>query len=178
MRLFFALPLPEELKVRLADFQRRAKALGLTASWPDPQGLHLTLAFLGETEQARIPLLLEVARHHAAGHAPFALQTAGLGGFPSDHRARILWLGLEEEPRLAGLCADLRQGLKGAGQAFDEKPFRPHLTLARFKAATEIRGLGAGPGSFPFEVRELVLFQSVATPGGARYRGIGAASLG
>ncbi len=178
MRLFFALPLSNELKVRLAEFQQRSKRLGLPASWPDPQGLHLTLAFLGEQEETRVPLLLEVAHRTVASREAFTLGTSGLGGFPSDHRARILWLGVGQEPRLDALCAGLRQGLKEVGQAFDEKPFRAHLTLARFKAAVDIGLLGGAPEPCPFAVRELVLFQSVTTPAGARYRTLGVATLG
>lgn len=178
MRLFFALPLPDELKTRLAAFQQRSKGLGLPASWPDPQGLHLTLAFLGEQDETCVPLLLEVARRAVASHEAFTLRTSTLGGFPSDRRARILWLGVEQEPRLDVLCARLRQGLREVGQAFDEKPFRAHLTLARFKAAVDIGLLGGAPEPCPFAVRELALLQSVTTPAGSRYRALGVAPLG
>lgn len=178
MRLFFALPLPDELKTRLADFQRRSKALGVPASWPEPQGLHLTLAFLGELEETCVPSLLDVARCAGVSSAAFTLRTATLGGFPSDRRARIVWLGVEEEPRLDALCARLRQDLKLAGHAFDEKPFRAHLTLTRLKNATDIGLLGEAPEPCSFAVRELVLFQSVTTTAGARYRRLGVATLG
>lgn len=178
MRLFFALALPKELKDRLASFQQQVKRLSPPASWPDPGSLHLTLAFLGEQSDACVPSLMGVARRSASTCQAFTLKTGALGGFPSDRRARILWLGMEEEPSLEALCTLLRQGLKQGGFAFDEKPFRAHLTLARFRSGADIGALGRAPEPCRFDVRELVLFQSVMTPAGARYRGIDAAPLG
>ncbi len=178
MRLFIAIPLPDELKERLAALQQRGKARGIQASWPDPRGLHLTLAFLGETPEAEVPRRWEVTRTCAAGHPAFGLRTQALGGFPSDRRARVLWLGLEEPPSLLSLCRSLRQGLKDAGCSFDEKPFKAHLTLARLKAPIDIGRFGESPEAWAFEARELTLFQSVTTAAGAQYRVIGAATLG
>lgn len=177
MRLFFALPLPEPLQEELARFQKRAKDAGVSGSWPSPAGMHLTLAFLGECAETRVPSLMEAASRIACGHAPFTLQTSRLGGFPKAHAARVLWLGLEEQPLLRTLAEDLRSGLHEVGQAFDDKPFKAHLTLARFKAPQAVTRFPEPPAAIIFEIREIMLYQSVRGLEGSRYLVVGTAPL-
>lgn len=178
MRLFFALPLPERVRKELAHIQAHLKASGGPASCPDPVGLHLTLAFLGEWEEAAVPGLMAVARLATAGHPMLRLKTARLGGFPRDRAARVLWLGLDDDPGLRALAEGLRQGLRAAGMGFHDQPFRAHLTVARFKAPQDLARFGEAPEPLAFEVRELVLFQSVQTSTGSRYVPLGVVPLG
>jgi len=178
MRLFFAIPLPAKVQEALASVQQQVKTAVGGGSWPDPQGLHLTLAFLGEQEVARVPALVELALRVVAGHSVFWLRTSHLGGFPSARAARVLWLGLDEEPRLLALAQDLRGGLRAEGVAFDVKPFKAHLTLARFKAPQVVGMFEEPPAPLAFEAREVVLFQSVQTTFGARYVTLGKAEFG
>jgi len=140
--------------------------------------LHLTLAFLGEQGPSEIPALMALALQVVAGHSAFWLRTSQLGGFPNARAARVLWLGLEEEPKLLALVQDLRGGLRAAGVAFDAKPFKAHLTLARFKAPQSMAALEEPPAPWTFEAREVVLFQSVQTTSGSRYVAQGRAPLG
>lgn len=173
MRLFFAIPLPDDVKAVLGRFQAEARGHGLAAAWVRPEGMHLTLAFLGETEPARVPGLLALAERSAG--ADFLLRTTRLGGFPKDRAARVVWLGLQEEPLLAEAAARLRAGLREAGIPFDGKPFRPHLTLARPRMPVDIGSLGPGPEPRAFPARELVLYQSLQVPAGTEYRALGRA---
>lgn len=156
LRLFFALPLPADLRESLDCWQRgQAEVEG----WTRPEGLHLTLAFLGERSAEAVSTLLTIAGPIADRHRSFRLCTAGLGGFPTAGTARVLWLGLESSPALEALAADLRGTLAAAGEAFDAKPFRPHLTLARWRRARTVAGF-APPPPIPFTVGRLVLFES------------------
>ena len=177
MRLFFAIPLPETLQNELAAFQARNREAEGAASWPDPRALHLTLAFLGEQEPTRVPGLLVTAGSAVAGHGPFELTTSGLGGFPRDGSARVLWLGLEAQPRLSALALALRGGLAAAGIVFDNKPFKAHLTLARFRIARSITRFGTPPGPIAFTAGEVVLYQSLPLHGGHRYLPLGRVTL-
>lgn len=171
MRLFFALALPVEVRAELAAFQARARAVA-KGSWPAPENLHLTLAFLGDQPEGALPRLMEVGQRVAAGHGVLHLRTAGLGGFPRASRARVLWLGLEAEPRLQLLAARLREGLRHEGFDPDDKPFTAHLTLARLATPTDIAAFGAGPQGMGFEARELTLFRS-HLGSGAHYEKLG-----
>ena len=173
MRLFFAIPLPDDVKAALGRFQAEARGRGLAAAWVRPEGMHLTLAFLGETEPARVPGLLALAERGAG--PDFLLATTRLGGFPKDRAARVVWLGLQEEPLLAEATARLRAGLRETGVPFDGKPFRPHLTLARPRTPVDIGSLGPGPEPQAFPARELVLYQSLQVREGTEYRALGRA---
>ena len=177
MRLFFAIPLPERLQDELARFQTRTRLCEGKVSWVSPGGLHLTLAFLGEQDGSRVPVLFEVALRAASRHPVFPLKTSHLGGFPKDRSARVLWLGLDEQPGLSLLAEDLRKGLRETGISIDEKPFNAHLTLARCKAPQNVAQFGEPPAPMAFEARGLVLFQSVQTPSGSRYLALGTAPL-
>lgn len=156
LRLFFALPLPPELR----------EALGLwrpalpPARWARPEGLHVTLAFLGERPAEALPVLEGIAAAVADRHRTFTLRTARLGGFPERGRARVLWLGLEPSPALEALAGDLRRALTAAGEVFDARPFRAHLTLARLHQPRSLAGL-ADPAPAAFAADRLVLYESV-----------------
>ncbi|WP_005035108.1 RNA 2',3'-cyclic phosphodiesterase [Holophaga foetida] len=168
MRLFYAIPLPERLAAFQAELQGRARALAMAAKWPRPQGLHLTLAFLGEQPEDLLPKLLKIGRSAAASPA-FELRTAGLGGFPRTAAARILWLGVESEPAMDALCSRLRKALQDAGAPFDAKPFRPHITLARPKVPVDLTPLGPALEPLRMRVDRFVLYQSITDREGPRY---------
>jgi RNA 2',3'-cyclic 3'-phosphodiesterase len=172
VRVFFAIPLPEALKIALGALQARLRQSGVAASWPDPQGLHLTLAFLGEQPVESVPTLLAVAKEALAGQVAFPLATDRLGGFPKDRAARVLWLGLGAQPALGRLAAALRLGLVEAAIPFDEKPFKAHLTLARFREAQDMGRFEPPREVLRFLVREVLLFQSVQTPAGSCYHAL------
>lgn len=172
--LFFALPLSDDLKAALGGLPRPP----LRASWARAEGLHLTLAFLGarpEGEQAILAALLEA---FASGRQAFTLRTAELGGFPSLEWARVLWLGVAEEARLDALAGGLRARLEAAGLPFDSKPFAPHITLARMKAPSQLRGLLTPPAPQTFMAERIVLYRSLRLPEGARYEALAEARLG
>lgn len=128
-RLFFALPLPADVRESLDRWRQTHPPV----RWSRIDGLHVTLAFLGDRPAEILPTLEALASAVAARHAAFALRTASLGGFPRNERTRILWLGLEPSPALESLAGDLRSALAAAGEAFDAKPFRAHITLARLR---------------------------------------------
>jgi len=160
LRLFFGLPLPAEVQERLGCWQREQEG---SARWSRPEGLHLTLAFLGARPAEALRELGELAWDVAGRHGIFELQTADLVGFPRARAARVIGQGLEPSPALEALAADLRGLLEASGQAFDAKPLRPHLTLARFQPPRPVMAF-ASPPRTTFRVDQLVLFES--QPGG------------
>ena len=156
MRPFFALPLPSDLGAALGRWQR---GHGGMEGWSRPEGLHLTLAFLGTRAPGELATLEATGATVAARHRPLTLRTAGLGGFPEGDRARVLWLGVAPDAALEALAADLRGALAAAGEAFDAKPFRAHLTLARFRGARPLAAFEDPPPA-AFAADRLVLFES------------------
>ena len=174
MRLFLGIPLPDPARRRAAEVGR---LLGRPApAWrfvPEAE-LHLTLRFLGEVDPARCSAIDASSRIAASGVGPIALQIRGAGVFPGPARPRILWLGVEDRSvsrALLGLAARLERSARALGFAAEDRPFAPHLTVARARArsAPPVEGLAAVDSVAPFEATRLVLFRSESAPGGAHY---------
>jgi len=167
LRLFFGLPLPPEALDALDRWERATPGV---AGWVRLRGLHLTLAFLGAREAGALPALEACASSVALRHGPLELTTAALGAFPGSRAARVFWLGLAPAPALDDLVADLRNTLAAAGEGFDPRPFRPHLTLARFRPARPVPAV-AGPEALRFRADRLLLFESLSQGGYATVQG-------
>lgn len=190
LRLFLAIGLSAEVRQALAALQANLKPQLPTGivRWTDPDGVHLTLKFLGETPEDRVPAIADGLAAAAAGFQPFELRVAGLGCFPNPGRARVLWVGVADAPKaLAGVqrAIDLHMGRLNFPR--ETRPFHPHLTLGRVNdrvSAVERRALGdllSKPhsddlGRMP--VGEIVLFQSNLRPGGAVYTALVRSRLG
>lgn len=168
MRLFIAIDLPAGLKQALAKLHRDLPG----ARWVAAAQIHLTLAFLGEVEEASAwRLSAELARIHLP---PFTLTLTGLGCFPHRQRPRVLWVGLAPEACLANLVVAVQSAIRDCGLPVEERPFSAHLTLARlrFPAPREVGAFLDQPLSEPFPllpVEEFILFQSRLTPHGAEH---------
>jgi len=170
MRLFLAVvpPFPVRHEIAAAVEEMRGRVRG---RFVPPPNLHLTLLFLGEVEPAGEETVRAAARSVAANRAPFTVEWGGGGVFPARSRARVAWLGVREGgDALVALADSLRRDL---GRA-DEKPFRPHLTLARFHRPPRSGDLdalldGLGPLSWRHRVEAFHLLQSRLDPDGAVY---------
>ncbi len=134
MRLFIAIELPEDLKQAIAKVQGQLKAAGASANWTRPGGIHLTLKFLGEVEEAKVGGITEALESACRGTAPLLLDIAGAGAFPNVKSPRVLWLGVRgDTERLATLQTAIEDAMERLGFEREERKFSPHLTLARIK---------------------------------------------
>lgn len=168
MRLFIAIDLPAELKQALG--KQRSDLPG--ARWVALEQIHLTLAFLGEVEESSLERLhAELSRIHLS---PFTLTFTGRGCFPNRQRPRVLWIGLAPHPHLTQLAAAVQSAILACGLPVEERPFSPHITLARLKfpAVREVGLFLDQPLPVPLPVlpvQEFILFQSRLTPHGAEH---------
>lgn len=182
MRLFVAFDLPPAVTRRIAAFATAQKDLLPAARWVPPENVHLTLAFLGEVEQSRLPSLVAALGSAFAAHPPVRLAVVGGGCFPPRRPARVAWLGIEAEPPLGPLHAAVARGVESAlGLPPEKRPFHPHLTLARPRkpwprgavdaftnaAASWVRGVETE--ELTFNARQGRLIRSHLGPSGARY---------
>ena len=132
VRTFVALELPGVVGQTLADTIERLKGAAGGVRWVRPEGIHLTLKFLGDVEETRIPEIVAAVQQASGGTAPFTLQTSEVGGFPRLERARVLWVGLEGDlETLAGLQMEVEGALGTLGFPPERRRFFPHLTLGR-----------------------------------------------
>jgi 2'-5' RNA ligase len=178
MRLFVALEVPEparrEVRRRVAGLRERLPR----ARWVNPDVLHLTLLFLGEVPPGQVAELAERLRRAFAPFPELPLRLAGAGTFPAGRPARVAWIGVTAPPELAPLQAAAAQAAReaiGAPEP-DERPFHPHVTLARCpspwpRGAAE-KFAAAFPGEIgpPFVAAGGVLVESRLSPRGPSYR--------
>jgi len=133
VRLFFAINLPEDLRRSLVEATQSVRDTAPDIAWVDEERVHLTLKFLGEQPQEMVARLEEMMTSLAARHREIHVSVQGLGAFPNFRRARVVWLGVDAEPRLELLHHDLEVECERLGFELEGRPFRPHLTLARVK---------------------------------------------
>jgi len=126
LRLFLAVDLPDDVRHVVAGL--RADIHG--ARWVKPHQLHITLRFMGDTPEETVPAIVE--RLAQVRLAPFTLTLGHAGTFPSERKARVLWLRLDPALPLRELASNIDRALSPDGSAA-LREFSPHLTLARLK---------------------------------------------
>ncbi len=132
LRLFIALRVPAVVQKRLTAVRSRLEEARLPFRWVRPEGVHLTLVFLGSVAAARVDEIGREMAQAAAAARPLRLEASGLGAFPSLSQPRVLWVGLiGDVDALAGLQRDLDRRMRRLGFELDQRPFRPHVTLGR-----------------------------------------------
>ena len=135
MRLFFAVPIADEIKEIVSSAVERIPIDGPPWRWISPENYHITIKFLGEVEDRLLPPLIELGTEIAAAAHPFDLSFGPFGSFPSASRPRVLFFAAEHgENELASIAADLEAKLQPLGFDPERRRFRAHLTLARVKS--------------------------------------------
>ncbi|MCZ6695911.1 MAG: RNA 2',3'-cyclic phosphodiesterase [Acidobacteria bacterium] len=191
MRLFVAASVPDEIRTKLAVMKKRLEPLPVR--WVRPEGIHLTLKFLGEIPEERVERI-EGALRRMAGCSPQEVEVRGIGAFPDRGRPRVIWAGLSACPgiargptrdadrdrggdvaEVARLVSSIETALEQAGFPRETREFRAHLTLGRFREPPRGEWRSAlnrhADEEFgTFRIEEFALYESVLQPGGARYR--------
>lgn len=188
MRLFVAIDPGPAVVERVVSTIAEVRALSPNSKWIRPEGAHITLAFLGEVDEARLPELAEAIESAAKSYPPIDLRISGCGSFGKGRRPRVLWAGVAgEEAALRALAAaqkELERALEPIGYRPEERAFSPHLTLARardpkgdeglFECAEAIRTVDFGAA----RIEALTLYRSETAKEGAIYTKLAEGRLG
>lgn len=181
MRLFVALELPGEVRDALADLTARLKPLPLGAKWASPEGMHMTLKFIGHAiadDDAEKFAAARAALATVKSGAPVDMIYRGIGFFPNALRPNVFWCGIQASPNLPPLVAELEKALAPLGMPTEARPYVPHLTLARFKSPEGVTALVRAAEEFAerefgsSRETQFHLFESKLKPGGAEHRKI------
>ena len=158
LRTFIAVELDQELKATLTAIQARLRSAipPRAVRWVQPEGIHLTLKFLGDTpldkvEQVKAALAL------AAGEIPaHAITVGGVGCFPDARRPRVVWVGVQEPSgSLVRLWQAVESHVAPLGFPTEKRPFSPHLTLGRvqrYASGAEVRDIGQAVAALAAEM--------------------------
>lgn len=154
MRLFLAINLEPDVRRAIVDTLAPLKDAAPSLSWVDESRVHLTLKFFGEQPEDVVPRIAAAVDAAARRHRPFPIRIGGVGAFPNFRRARVVWLGIEHEPRLELLHHDVETACATIGFGVEGRAFRPHLTLARVRDRTppeELRRLSRTSKDLEFD---------------------------
>jgi RNA 2',3'-cyclic 3'-phosphodiesterase len=184
MRIFLAINPPAEVRHDLWDATAPLRDGSPDIVWVAEPNIHLTLKFIGEMPEKALDSLVssmtEVARTHAAPE----MRLATAGAFPNFRRPRVIWIGIDPEPRLELLHHDVELACDRLGYELDGRPYRPHLTLGRVRApldASALKALGTAAKritfTHDFHARTIDVMQSIPGPGGSKYTVLASAPM-
>ena len=165
MRLFIAIEVPEGIRAKLGALAHELPDDGL--SKVKPGNMHFTLKFLGEVEKAKVAEIKKIL--HMVGFSPFSVRMKGVGGFPNESYARVIWAGAECE-EMEELARKIHTVLV---DLFEGDDFSAHLTLARVKKRMNVRDFlkkHKGEEFGEFKADRFALFESRLLPEGPEYR--------
>ena len=184
LRLFIALPLPHEVEIELDRLLVLLRPKSPDVKWVTANNIHLTVKFLGDTDEKLIPRIRTAMNETVAAFQPFESVMDRVGGFPNLMKPRVIWVGgsqpIEEAIRMA---AEIDRRMHELSFEKEKRPFKAHLTLGRVREGRSISPLATYLESFkltpiPLKLDRLVLFKSTLTPKGSIYERLHEAKLG
>ena len=188
MRIFIGIDLDPEVRARIGRFLEGVEGFAPDARWMRPESLHITLKFIGEQPPEQVEAITERLRRVES--TAFEIRAGGHGFFPTAKAPRVFWIGIHAGPQLAELAGSIDIATTELGIPHEERPYSPHLTLARAGAG---RRSGSpkwrkddGPNATfavlekrlaamadldfgKMTAREFILYQSQLSPAGSKY---------
>jgi len=188
MRIFIGIDLDPEVRTRIERFIEGVEGFAPDARWARPESLHITLKFIGGQPPERVEAITE--RLRGVESSAFEIRAAGHGLFPTAKAPRVFWIGIHAGPQLAELAESIDMATAELGIPREDRPYSPHLTLARAGAGRRLGSVKGRKGDrpkAPFAVleerlatmgelnfgamtaQEFILYQSHLSPEGSKY---------
>jgi 2'-5' RNA ligase len=131
-RAFISVDLPRMKEVE--DLIDDLKIADPTLKVVDPTLIHVTLKFLGDTDESKVKDIGDAMRKATEGITPFEVRLTGAGAFPSENRIRVVWVGMNDTLPMGMMASRLDEDLADLGIERERRPFAPHLTVARARS--------------------------------------------
>ncbi len=158
IRTFIAIPTPDDVRQALTDIQAELKTANAEVKWEPPEKLHITLRFLGDVEESQLPLLMTDCSKAICNLNSFSLIYEGLGCFPDTRNPRIIWAGSHNDDGiLLRMKKEIDDSVARYGFERENRPFHPHITLARVKGRENIPNLIKMLQSVTFEPHPVII---------------------
>jgi RNA 2',3'-cyclic 3'-phosphodiesterase len=173
MRLFTGIDLPEDVRERLERLLMHLRPCA-HLKWSAVYNLHVTLKFIGEWPQEKLPQL-DAALGTVARRELIPTELKGLGWYPNPHHLRVFWVGMHDSGGLPALVKDIDSAVAPLGIAAEDRAFNAHLTLARIKEPAPLQALRSAIAELEsvefgaFAVDRFHLFRSQPGPAGSIY---------
>jgi 2'-5' RNA ligase len=184
IRSFISINLPDNIRKSIDDLIAELRKAGADVTWVPAVKIHLTLKFLGNTDDSLIPKIKERISKKLSHYRAFYIKIVGVGCFPSEKRPRVLWIGMENSVLLKSIQKDLDAEVADFGFAPDDRPFSPHLTIGRVRSQKGIAEMIRRFAEFRtadfglVEVKSIHIMKSELKPAGAEYTSIAEIPIG
>ena len=176
-RLFIGIPIESPKSVQQVEVWKRNRHLNRNVlNWTPPGNWHITLFFLGSTEETAVAVLKQLIEESFSKIQAYQTELRGVGVFPNTNNPKVLWFGLYDLQPLISAYSHLGESLQQNGFSFDQKPLKPHLTIARVKKTdhpSAFESLLAEYQETVFDqvnMDKVVLFESITTSAGPIYK--------
>lgn len=175
MRLFIAIDTPVSIKAQMAEIQAELKKSQADVKWDNSDKFHITLKFLGDTNDALLPAITEILGTVGSKFPSFQIEYDDIGCFPNWKQPRVIWIGANEQSgTLLKIKRFLDTELEKLGFEIEDRKFHPHITLGRVKSQHNMKNLTVIMESLKFTseitmCREILLMQSILKPSGSEY---------
>jgi 2'-5' RNA ligase len=175
LRSFIAIELPESVRTALSELQSELKECGADVRWVKPEGIHLTLKFLGDVKEEDVDHVVKLIEGACRKYKAFNLEIAGAGVFPNKRSPRVLWVGINGNGTFKALQSEIDDAMDSMGFEKENRKFIPHLTLGRFRS---LKGMDALMERVELnrdiklgsaDVNKISLMKSDLGPAGAKY---------
>jgi 2'-5' RNA ligase len=172
MRLFVAIEITPDIRDRILEFAEKLKSKIPNARWTRPEGLHITLKFLGNVPDENVPAIESALKK--VDSRSFAITIERVGVFPNPKSPRVLWTGVAAGAELGKLAGEIDETTAQLGFEAEKRAFSPHVTLARFKEGDRKMNLssillGGHPSFGTMTAQEFHLYESKLSAEGSRY---------
>lgn len=178
-RLFLGVPISSDRAFQAVQIWKKDEALKSNVlKWANHENWHITLVFLGITPESAIPLIQKQIENIFTGISAFNARLFGLGLFPNSNHPKVLWLGIDDFQLLIPAANRMKDLLQQTGFSIDNKPLKPHLTLARIKNATRKNSINLLIDQYQHfnfgtvDISRVILYESLSTSDGPIYKPI------
>jgi 2'-5' RNA ligase len=178
-RIFIALKVEAGVTLLNTISTLRSRLKNESIKWTNHENIHITLAFLGDTDEKNIEIVGKMLNKKCEGFGKFELTLEGTGVFRNYNDPRVLWLGIVPSEKLILLNGFIISGLRDSGINIEERHFNPHLTLARIKNINDKTSLKSVMEKYQdaefqkVPVDEVILYESILQPTGPVYKPLG-----
>ncbi len=168
LRLFFGIPLNEEIKEKIFEYLDKNNLFKKNYKWVAKENYHITLKFLGDVDGSLVERLEEVGNEVALSFEPFSVYTYKLGGFPDRKRARVFFLSLKDTDKIEKVFELLDNKLTSLNFEREERKYHPHITLARLREFESL--LDLKPLELKLDIEGFSLYESILKKEGPFYK--------
>lgn len=183
MRTFIAIELDNNIREALSKIQLELKKADADVKWVSCENIHLTLKFLGEVKEEKIPEIIQRLKEITQVANSFQIEIKDIGAFPNMQSPRVIWAGIEEgKEKLLQLARGIEDALAKLKFRREEREFSAHITIGRIKSPKNKDVLSQRMSQLQFNpfsqtIQSIILFKSTLTPKGPIYEKIGEATF-